>query len=94
TAKLTTILRQIAGEGIEHSLGKPQFRHSSRLWIVLDGDLSVISWQRAEGDDTELEMKDEEPLERSAGKRSAIGVNRCDAQSNIIDNPAGERCKP
>lgn len=68
TAKLTTILRQIAGEGIEHSLGMPQFRHSSRLWIVVGGDLSMMGWQRVEGDGTELEMKDEEPLERSAGK--------------------------
>ncbi|KAG5912692.1 hypothetical protein E4U61_000151 [Claviceps capensis] len=36
----------------------------------------MLSWQKAEGDDTELEMKDEEPLDRLAGKRSATGVNR------------------
>ncbi|KAG6128738.1 hypothetical protein E4U28_008089 [Claviceps purpurea] len=39
-------------------------------------------------------FKDEERLEISTGKRSMIGVNTCDAQSDIIDMSAGERLRP
>ncbi|KAG6155090.1 hypothetical protein E4U51_008557, partial [Claviceps purpurea] len=39
-------------------------------------------------------MRDEERLKLSTGKRSTIGVNRSDAQSDIIDTSASERLRP
>ncbi|KAG6021400.1 hypothetical protein E4U19_003865 [Claviceps sp. Clav32 group G5] len=39
-------------------------------------------------------MRDEERLEISTGKRSTIGVNTCDAQSDIIDISADGRLRP
>jgi hypothetical protein len=85
TPKLTSILRQRTGEDIGHALGTLQFRHTAvGIGRQFVGDEFAKGYKDETGEVEEPEMEGEDPLEISAGRGSAVGVNRYAVRSDIV----------
>ena len=85
TPKLTSILRQRTGEGIGHAMGTLDFRHAAvgigRKYV---GDAFARGYKDETGEVEEPEVELDDPLEISAGRGSAVGVNRYAVRSDIV----------
>jgi superfamily II DNA helicase RecQ len=86
TPKLTSILRQRTGSDIGHALGTLQFRHAAvGIGRQVVGDEFAKGYKDETGEVEEPEMEEgEDPLEVSAGRSSATGVNRYAVRSDIV----------
>lgn len=86
TPKLTSILRQRTGEDVGHALGTLQFRHVAvGIGRQFVGDEFAKGYKDETGEVEEPEMEEgEDPLEVSAGRGSAVGVNRYAVRSDIV----------
>jgi len=86
TPKLTSILRQRTGSDIGHALGTLQFRHAAvGIGRQVVGDEFAQGYKDETGEVEEPEMEGgEDPLEVSAGRSSATGVNRYAVRSDIV----------
>jgi hypothetical protein len=86
TPKLTSILRQRTGSDIGHALGTLQFRHAAvGIGRQVVGDEFAKGYKDETGEVEEPEMEEgEDPLEISAGRSSATGVNRYAVRSDIV----------
>lgn len=86
TPKLTSILRQRSAEGIGHALGTLQFRHAAvGIGRQFVGDKFGDGYKDETGEVEEPEVEEEEdPLEISAGRGSAVGAKRYAVRSDIV----------
>jgi hypothetical protein len=85
TPKLTSILRQRSGEGIGHALGTLQFRHAAvGIGRQFVGDKFADGYKDETGEVEEPEVEEEDPLEISAGRGSAVGAKRYAVRSDIV----------
>ncbi|KAK0926478.1 hypothetical protein LTR29_017851 [Friedmanniomyces endolithicus] len=85
TPKLTSILRQRTGEDIGHALGTLDFRHTAiGIGRKFVGDEFAKGYKDETGEVEEPEVEADDPLEISAGRGSAVGVNRYAVRSDIV----------
>jgi superfamily II DNA helicase RecQ len=85
TPKLTSILRHRTGQDLGHALGTLDFRHAAvGIGRVYVGDTFASGYKDEAGEIEEPEMETDDPLEISAGRGSAVGVNRYAVRSDIV----------
>ncbi len=85
TPKLTNVLRQRTGQDLGHALGTLGFRHAA-VGIGREhvGDTFASGYKDEAGEVEEPEIECDDPLEISAGRGSAVGVNRYAVRSDIV----------
>jgi hypothetical protein len=85
TPKLTSILKRRTGEDLGVTLGTLDYRHAAvgmgRRFV---GDEFARGYQAEMEEVDEPEIETDDPLEISAGRGSAIGVNRYAVPSDIV----------
>jgi hypothetical protein len=85
TTKLTKVIRQRSGEDLGVALGTMDYRHAAVGMGRHFVEAEFARGYQAENEETdEPEVESDDPLERSAGRGSAIGVNRYAVPSYII----------
>jgi superfamily II DNA or RNA helicase len=85
TTKLTNILKRRTGEDLGVSLGTLEYRHGAvGMGRKFVGDEFSRGYQAEMEDVDEPEVETDDPLELSAGRGSAIGVNRYAVPSDIV----------
>ena len=85
TTKLTKVMKQRSGEDLGVSLGTMDYRHAAvgmgRRFV---GAEFARGYQAENEEVDESEVESDDPLEISAGRGSAIGVNRYAVPSDIV----------
>jgi hypothetical protein len=85
TTKLTKVMKQRSGEDLGVALGTMDYRHAAvgmgRRFV---GAEFARGYQAENEDVDEPEVESDDPLEISAGRGSAIGVNRYAVPSDIV----------
>ncbi|KAG5920002.1 hypothetical protein E4U61_000340 [Claviceps capensis] len=84
-AKLTGILKQRTGQDLGQELGTLQFQQAAvGIGRQFVGDEFARGYKDETGEVEEPEVETEDPLEMSAGRGSAVGVNRYAVRSGLV----------